>query len=207
MNSLIQDLVDMARAESGQLTLNLTAIDLPPFVRELRRSDGRGPKSATRARPGGGAGRTPSALANPDRLERILSNLLGHALKYSPPSSPVVVTVSRRDGELVVAVRDQGRGIPAEELPHLFERYYRAREARGHRRGSWPRPVHHEAPGGSPRGAHLGRERAREGEQVQLQPARRQPDTAFTVDGDRLRGHPIQAAREDSDQHGNVGSW
>jgi signal transduction histidine kinase len=69
----------------------------------------------------------PPVSADPARLERALMNLLTNALKYSPPDSPVVVRVACGDGEAVISVSDRGPGIPPEELPHLFQRYYRSR--------------------------------------------------------------------------------
>ncbi len=65
------------------------------------------------------------------RLDRALQNLIGNAIKYSPPASPVVVTVTRGVAAGVIVVRDRGVGIPAAELPHIFERSYRAATARG----------------------------------------------------------------------------
>jgi two-component system, OmpR family, sensor histidine kinase MprB len=62
-----------------------------------------------------------------DRLERAVGNLLDNAAKWSPPGGEIEVTV--RDGE--VSVRDHGPGIDAEDLPHVFERFYRAPSARG----------------------------------------------------------------------------
>ncbi len=74
----------------------------------------------------------PPAWADPDRLERILTNLLSNALKYSAPGTPVTVGVVQRDGEIVTSVCDQGPGIAPEQLPRLFQRYYRT-EAGGER--------------------------------------------------------------------------
>jgi len=65
------------------------------------------------------------------RLDRALQNLIGNAIKYSPPAAAVAVTVTRGVAAAVIAVRDRGVGIPAAELPHIFERYYRAATARG----------------------------------------------------------------------------
>jgi len=64
-------------------------------------------------------------------LRRVLQNVVGNAVKYSPAGAPVRVEVRRRDGLAVVAVRDRRVGIPAAELPRIFERYYRASTARG----------------------------------------------------------------------------
>jgi two-component system sensor histidine kinase MprB len=65
--------------------------------------------------------------AAPSTLERAVANLLDNAAKWSPPGSPVEVAV--RDGE--VAVRDHGPGIAEEDLPYVFDRFYRSRAARG----------------------------------------------------------------------------
>jgi signal transduction histidine kinase len=63
------------------------------------------------------------------RIEQVLANLIGNALKYSPESARVTVAVQQRPGEIEVAVADQGMGISAEELPRLFERFHRTRQA------------------------------------------------------------------------------
>jgi two-component system sensor histidine kinase MprB len=64
---------------------------------------------------------------SPRRLDRAVSNLLDNAEKWSPPGAPIHVTL--RNGRLVV--RDRGPGFTAEDLPRVFDRFYRARSARG----------------------------------------------------------------------------
>ncbi|MHB1415612.1 MAG: sensor histidine kinase, partial [Chloroflexota bacterium] len=76
----------------------------------------------------------PPVLADEDLVERIMENLLSNAVKYSPPDTQVTVRLAARDGEVVTSVEDHGFGIPVEELPHIFERYRRADEARQSRR-------------------------------------------------------------------------
>ena len=63
---------------------------------------------------------------NPDRLGRAIDNLLDNAVKWNAPGQPVEVSLEH--GRL--AVRDHGAGIPDEDLPHVFDRFYRARDAR-----------------------------------------------------------------------------
>jgi signal transduction histidine kinase len=64
-------------------------------------------------------------------IQRILSNLLDNALKYTPPGGAVKISVSKKDGrQVVVEVRDTGIGIPAQDLPHVFERFYRCDHSR-----------------------------------------------------------------------------
>jgi signal transduction histidine kinase len=62
---------------------------------------------------------------DPERISQVLLNLLSNARKYSPEGAPIVVQVQKRGVEVVVAVRDQGVGIPAELLPRIAEQFYR----------------------------------------------------------------------------------
>jgi signal transduction histidine kinase len=75
----------------------------------------------------------PLVLADPDRVERILTNLLTNALRYSDPETAVAVRLAEGAGEVIVSVVDRGRGIPSDEIPRLFERYYRGRAGQGER--------------------------------------------------------------------------
>jgi signal transduction histidine kinase len=69
------------------------------------------------------------------RLERVLDNLLSNAVKYSPQGGPIAIRVGREDDAggawAVVSVRDDGIGVPAEDLPWIFERYRRAGNVAG----------------------------------------------------------------------------
>lgn len=67
--------------------------------------------------------------ADPLLFHRVLENLLGNAIKYSPPHTEVVLTVKKEGPEVWFGVKDQGPGIPREDLAHLFEIYYRGAEA------------------------------------------------------------------------------
>lgn len=75
-----------------------------------------------------------------DRIERVLSNLIGNAVKYSPGGGEITVRVTQEDAAddrwAVLVVRDTGLGIPAADLPHVFERYYRAVNVRGRAPGT-----------------------------------------------------------------------
>ncbi len=133
MNRMIQDLVDAARLESRQLRLNLQPVDLCAFIPDLlERLE---PVMETRRVrlqiPEG----LPPVSADPDRLERILSNLLSNALKYSPPGSEVTVSAQQRGDEIVTSVSDRGPGIPPEDIPKLFQRYARTTVGEARRDG------------------------------------------------------------------------
>jgi signal transduction histidine kinase len=70
------------------------------------------------------------ARAEPDALAQVLANLLSNAVRYTPPPGVVRVRGERRAGDVVVSVSNTGPGIPAEDLPHVFERFYRVEKAR-----------------------------------------------------------------------------
>jgi len=59
-----------------------------------------------------------------------VTNLLANAIKYTPRGGRITVTIRNGNGQVLVGFRDTGRGIPADEIPHLFEKYRRVREAK-----------------------------------------------------------------------------
>ena len=132
MDAMIEDLVDAARLESRQLQLKLAPLDLPHLAQGLlRRMAAAQDTSRVHIEAPEGL---PPALADAGRIERVLTNLLTNALKYSFPGTPVSVNFSARAGQVVISVSDQGPGIPPEAIPELFQRYRRA-PAAGAREG------------------------------------------------------------------------
>ncbi len=72
---------------------------------------------------------------NYDRLEQVITNLLDNANRYSPINSDITITVEKSDDTVVVLVKDMGEGIPAEELPLIWERFYKVDKARNRQHG------------------------------------------------------------------------
>jgi signal transduction histidine kinase len=68
----------------------------------------------------------PELDVDPIRIGEVLSNLLSNAVRHSPSGAEVVISAARRDGAVAFAVRDAGSGIPAEQLPHVFDRFSRS---------------------------------------------------------------------------------
>ncbi|MCL5958791.1 MAG: ATP-binding protein [Chloroflexi bacterium] len=128
MDAMIEDLVDAARLEAGQLRLEKRPVELRSFVSDL----------LDRAAGAMDEGRIKVDMekeillvdVDPNRLERILINLLGNALKYSAPETEVLVTAEKAYREVTVSVTDRGVGILAEDLPYLFHKFYRTKGAR-----------------------------------------------------------------------------
>jgi len=74
--------------------------------------------------------------ANPIRIRQMLDNLIGNAIKYTPPGGSVQVSVSMEAGQIAVRIKDTGIGIPAEEQGRIFEKFYRASNAAKDAEGS-----------------------------------------------------------------------
>lgn len=131
MTTMIDDLLDLAYLQSKQqLELNLSQVDLVALVRtiaaELQTTAPRHRLQVLASMP---------ALIVPGdavRLERVIVNLLSNAIKYSPQGGTITLTVSQEEHDTapccwaVLAVADQGLGIPAADLPHIFEPFQRA---------------------------------------------------------------------------------
>ncbi|MBI2953658.1 MAG: PAS domain-containing protein [Chloroflexi bacterium] len=128
MNVMIQDLVDSARLEAGQLRLQRWSVGLNAFFSSLlRRATGLMDISRVQVQM---PPDLPPVNADPDRLERIMLNLISNALKYSPTETEVRVNMERQAQDVVVSVIDRGVGVSPEDLPHIFERFYRSKAAR-----------------------------------------------------------------------------
>jgi signal transduction histidine kinase len=83
-------------------------------------------------------GEIPPALparADPDRLAQVLANLLSNAVRYTPRGGRISVRVERRPGDVLVSIVNTGEGIPAEDIDHVFERFYRVEKSRDRARG------------------------------------------------------------------------
>ncbi len=118
---LMNDLIDLARGEEPRTDAEELRLDLL-VVEVIERARRHAPATPLQLE------LEPTIVTGvPSRLERALSNLVDNAVKYSPPGEPVEVRLQA--GELTV--RDHGPGISAEDLPHVFDRFYRGAEARG----------------------------------------------------------------------------
>ncbi|HLH26733.1 MAG TPA: hybrid sensor histidine kinase/response regulator [Chloroflexota bacterium] len=139
MTRLIDDLVDVAQLQAGHpLDLRRAPTDLVALARQAVAETQRTAERHTIRF----ASPEPAVVGTWDaaRLERVVANLLGNAVKYSPGGGDVAVTVTREgtppDAWAVLRVRDEGLGIPAEDLPRVFERFYRGTNVAGQIQGS-----------------------------------------------------------------------
>jgi signal transduction histidine kinase len=127
MERMLRDLTDAAKLEVGTLALARERVDLRAFVDHLLEVE-QGVLDSGRVKNQIEASLPPLDV-DPDRLDRILVNLLGNALKYS--EGEVRVDAEAEDARARITVSDQGAGIPAADLARLFERYYRGHRHEG----------------------------------------------------------------------------
>jgi PAS domain S-box-containing protein len=122
MQQLIDDLLDVSRIQAGKLAIRPEPCQLQALCQQVVEELG-----ATTARELlFDAPEQPIEVeVDVDRISQVLTNLLSNALKYSPPEYPVTLTLRQEGDKALFAVRDEGSGIPAEELPHIFDRFYR----------------------------------------------------------------------------------
>ena len=121
MRELIGDLLDLARIETGALSVEPEPVDLRPLLDEAAsRIGGDAAAHPLRVEP---AEDLPLVMADRRRVLQVLGNLLANAVRHSPDPTPIVVEAVRDGDQVAVSVADQGRGIPAAQLPKLFRKF------------------------------------------------------------------------------------
>lgn len=138
LSRLVDDLQELSRAEARQIPLHIIAVQPATIVSgALERVEARYAEKGLElhAPAPSGLARVPAVLADPDRATQALTNLLTNAWRYTPAPGRVDVTVTRQNGMLAFRVRDTGIGIAPEDLPHVFERFYRVEKSRARESG------------------------------------------------------------------------
>jgi signal transduction histidine kinase len=135
LNRLISDLRTLSLAEAGQLCLEKQAVAPGALVRQVSerlrlRAEEKNINLETDV-----ATDLPEIRADPERLTQVITNLVDNALRYTPAGSRVTVAASPAPGGGELFVSDTGPGIPPEELPHVFDRFWRAEKSRNRATG------------------------------------------------------------------------
>ncbi|NOT26027.1 MAG: HAMP domain-containing protein [Acidobacteria bacterium] len=133
MRAVVEGLLTLARADADAAPLRREAIDLSALVEDTvatsrAAADARGVSLDVE-------GHGVVVDGDPDRLRELISNLVGNAVQYGGSGDRVVCTTSATPASVVLEVRDTGPGIDASDLPHVFERFYRANKARSRSAG------------------------------------------------------------------------
>jgi two-component system, OmpR family, sensor histidine kinase ResE len=130
MGRLVNELLDLARMEAGHLQLTMDEIDVSSFInRIIHKFQGLAKDNEIHLFAEIENGITTISF-DPDRIEQVLTNLIDNAIRHTPKGGSVKLSVASEDMGIIMKVKDSGSGIPEEDLPFVFERFYKADKAR-----------------------------------------------------------------------------
>ena len=135
LSRLVDDLQRLSRAESGKEELDIIAVPVAPFLdRVVRKLEPQFREKGVelKLQP---AGQITPVLADEDKLDQVLINLLDNGLRYTESGGSVSLSAEASPGKVVFRVSDTGIGINPEDLAHIFERFFRADKSRSRERG------------------------------------------------------------------------
>ena len=135
LNRMVVELTDLVRLEAGRLSMKTEAIDMAQLIEGVVHSlkvvaERQGVRLSAHTQS------MPYIAGDGDRLAQVLTNLISNALKFTPEGGQIQVSTTFKDGGVVVMIRDSGIGIPPDDLPRVFERFYQVDKARGPQRGT-----------------------------------------------------------------------
>jgi signal transduction histidine kinase len=130
LQRLVEDLRTLSQADAGELTLNREPVAPLALLERMAKSyDHLAARKKVSLEVQGEPG-LPEIRLDPDRMAQVFGNLITNSLRYTPEGGEIVLAAGQEANMLVFRVRDNGQGIPAESLPHIFDRFYRADPAR-----------------------------------------------------------------------------
>lgn len=135
MNRMVTELTDLARLQAGRLSMKMQPLEIHQIVEAIAY------RLAVVARQKNinlnvNANKLPIIAGDGDRLVQVFTNLVSNAIKYTPEGGQVWVRTQVNNGGVEIVVRDNGIGIPEQDLPRLFERFYQVDKSRGPQRGT-----------------------------------------------------------------------
>ncbi|MEK6289124.1 MAG: heavy metal sensor histidine kinase [Acidobacteriota bacterium] len=133
LTKLTEDLLTLARSDADQSVLEREHVELDQLAAEAREYIAPLAQSAGVSLSYEAPASAIVVEGDQKRLQQLLVNLLDNAIKYTPPGGSARLTLSREGSSAVIEVSDNGRGIPASALPHIFERFYRQTDPRDSR--------------------------------------------------------------------------
>ncbi len=131
LNRLVEDLRTLSLAEAGQLALQRQPVDLAELLNDVATSfSGQAEASRVNLKVSIEPGKPLIVSGDAGRLDQVLSNLVANALQHTPAGGTITLSAARSQEGMCLKVIDNGRGIPAEDLPNIFDRFWRSDERR-----------------------------------------------------------------------------
>jgi signal transduction histidine kinase len=131
LNQMLDEMLELTALEGRDIGLNYERTDAVALCRDVVAEYGpRAEAFNVKLNPVEVEGDVPKVECDPELITRVVANLVSNAVKYNKPGGDVAVTLSTDDGKVKVAVADAGMGIPEEDFPKVFTRFYRAPEVR-----------------------------------------------------------------------------
>jgi signal transduction histidine kinase len=137
LNRLVEDLRLLALADEGQLGLDRQSLDVAHLISNVVEAyRPRADQAGVELKPGPGLEVKAMVEADAGRLSQVMGNLLDNAIRHTPQGKSVRIDVDLSEDHVRITIEDQGPGIAAQDLPHIFKRFYRADPARSRQAGS-----------------------------------------------------------------------
>ena len=136
LRMLVENLLDLSAIESGGVQLRMVPTDLAQVARDTVESFHARAEQAGIALVLNQPTRSPNVRADPDRMAQVLGNLVDNALRFTPRGGRLTVAVADHHDRVTVTVADTGPGIPPQDLPHIFDRFFKVDRSRSARRGA-----------------------------------------------------------------------
>lgn len=126
---LVLNLLDLSRIEGGVLRVTHERVDVQEVLSSVVKSETRSAEKRRHDLRLDPNLELPPVCADPKELRRVLSNIVENAIKYTPDGGSIVLSALQQDGQVAINVADNGRGIPPEDMPILFDKFHRGRPA------------------------------------------------------------------------------
>ncbi len=132
---LVDDLRTLSLADAGELSLNLVSLSPADLFGRVRNVYQHTAEQQGVAIEIDAPASVPGVSLDPDRMTQVLGNLVSNALRYTPAGGRITLSAKAQGGGVALMVEDTGQGIPADMLPHIFDRFYRGDESRQQKDG------------------------------------------------------------------------
>ena len=130
INSLVDDLLELSRMESGQFRIEAEPLALAPVIQTVKRQFNETAAAQQVDLAANLEDDLPLVMADGEKLTQVLVNLVENALKFTPPKGRIAIDAQAREDWVLVRLEDTGIGVAPQHLPHIFERFYKVNRSR-----------------------------------------------------------------------------